>query len=342
MMRLQTRVIHRVIPYQYEDLSGFLMRVAARNHMLGPSELLSILTGTANRSVHLKDLSRLAELCRNTVEEVYQLSGYERRLNGEERSWHVNGEWLTKSAFVSLRQAKVCPDCLQEMNYVRGEWSLSFYTVCARHGSNLLTECPACRRRLQWNRRHPNRCICGFNLAQSTLDHPERYRNALSRLLAYQTFGDPKLLDGLPLDPRAVERLAGLGMDGICKTVWFLGHCLSEIGNYSIGHGRKKPCSIEVELMAERAFQMLKNWPDSLGKWLDDLLSSQFEGKFSATSVQYLLAPLQHYLQADASPAELRFLSAALEQHLKRVWVMMGSHHHRCRFERQLELGFDT
>lgn len=341
-MRPRARVIHRVTPYPHEDLTGFLMRVAVRNHMLGPSELLSVVTGTPNRQIQLKDLPILAELCRSTAQEVYQLSGYEWRINGEDRNWRVNGEWITKSVFISLRQAKVCPACLQERNIVRGEWSLSFYTVCAHHETHLLERCPACRRKLQWNRRYPDRCICRFNLAQSPLERSDGYAEALSKLLAYSTSGDPELLDGFPLDSKAFERLAGLSLDGICKTVWFLGHCLPELGNYGSGHGRKKPGGIEVEVMAEHAFKILNNWPDSIGNWLDELISSQLPIRFSATAFERLLAPMQHYFLADESAPELKFLTAAFEQHLRRIWFMLGQRQQRCRFERQLELDFGT
>lgn len=339
-MQAFPKVIHRVRPYQHEDLTGFLMRVAARNHLLGPSELLAFVTGTANQAIHLHDLPKLAELCRNTVEEVHQLSGFEWRISGEDRTWRIAGEWITKSVFISLRRARICPGCLKEQSYIRGHWSLSLYSACAKHESRLLEKCPNCQRRPLWNRRHLIRCGCGFDLSRAPLERAGRYEIALAKLLAYRSLQEPHMLEDIPLNPRALERLAGLSLDGICKTVWFLGHCLADIGNYGSGHGRKKPGHDDIDLMTERAFEMLQDWPDSIGSWLSGLVSEKLDAQFSATAYDHLLAPVQHYFQDSVTDPELKFLAAAFEQHVRRVWIMMGRRHYKCEHERQLELDF--
>lgn len=332
------KVIHRVPPYLHEDLTGYLMRVAARNHLPGPAALLSAITGTQYRQIHLRDLPTVASLCRNTIEQVSQLSGYEWRISGEERRWQVNGEWLTKSVFVSLRNAKVCPVCIQEASYVRGEWSLSFYKVCADHSTRLLDHCPACTRRLEWNRRYPHRCKCGFNLGNASPEHPRAYEAALSCLIAYRIHGNPSLLEGLPLDVKSIERLAGLSLDGVCKTIWLLGHCLTELGSYGSGHGRKKP--MDVDSMTARAFSLLSNWPHSLGLWLEDHIPTYLPVNFSATAFENLLAPVRSYFIDDFSYEETKFLNVVFEQHLKKIWLTMGRPHFHCQIGRQQEFDF--
>jgi hypothetical protein len=342
MMHFTPKVIHRVEPRFHEDLTGYLMRVATRNHMKGPADLLAVITGSESRSVHLKDLPLIGALCRISDEEVCQLSGYEWRIDGLERRWHIHDEWLTKAVFVSLRQAKVCPACIQAANYVRGEWSLSFYNVCALHQIRLTYKCPACSKAILWSRRYPHRCSCGFHLGDSPATKPLPYESALSCLLLYRILGEPSLLKGLPIADKTTERLAGLSLDGICKIFWFLGHNVAELGSYGSGHGRKRPGGFQIELMAEHAFSLLSDWPKFMGNWLEQFVASRLPAKFSATAFDHLLAPLHNYFTVDSVDPEMTFLVAALEQHLKRIWLLFGQRHYNSRFEYQMELMFET
>lgn len=342
MMRSALKVIHRVEPLFHEDLTSYLMRVAARNHMKGPADLLAVITGSESRPVHLKDLPAVGALCRISVEEARELSGYEWRIDGLDRRWHIHDEWLTKAVFVSLRQAKVCPVCIQEAPYIRGEWSLSFYNACALHQIRLTQKCPACLKAILWNRRYPHRCTCGFHLGSCPATKPSPYESALSCLLLYRILGQPSLLQGLPIADKTTERLAGLSLDGICKIFWFLGHSVAELGSYGSGHGRKRPDGVQIELMAARALSLLNDWPSFMGDWLEKLIASRLPAKFSGTAFDHLLAPLQNYFTVDSADPEMRFLVAALEQHLKRIWLLFGQRHHKSRFEHQMELMFET
>lgn len=334
------KVLHRVPPCKHEDVTGFLMRVAARNHLPGPAKLQTLLTGTPNRPITVNDLGGLAEMCRCTRDEINLLSGYEWRISGEDRAWRVGGQWVTKPVFISLRRPKVCPACLCTENYLRGEWSLGFLFACAIHETRLLEECPGCHRRLPWMRRNPRMCACGYDLAQASPMKASEYEVALARLLAYQISGDAGYLAGIPLDCVIAERLAGLSVDGTCKTVWFLGHCLSEISQCSSGHGRKKPSADSIGPMVERAFCMLQDWPDAIGNWLRRTVQSGLSPGFSAAEYEFLLAPALNYFRSSVDTAELNFLATAFEQHVRQLWLIMGRHHPKCEFERQLELKF--
>lgn len=52
----KSRLIHRVDPYPDELLIGFLMRVALRNHLVGPLELLQHLSGGKQMNLRFKDI----------------------------------------------------------------------------------------------------------------------------------------------------------------------------------------------------------------------------------------------------------------------------------------------
>lgn len=54
-----------------------------------------------------------------------------------------------------------CPQCLAEHPYWRRLWSLRLYVVCHLHGTQLLSQCPGCRRAPDINRSRLYRCDCG-------------------------------------------------------------------------------------------------------------------------------------------------------------------------------------
>lgn len=330
------RLIHRVPPHVHEDGIGFLMRVAARNHLKGATELLSRIKGNTRLRLEARDIELIADYCRSTIPEIAQLSGIESRGLGGEQEWQVAGEQITKSAFVSLRRAKICPVCLEESPFVRGYWCLSFYDACAIHGVQMIDRCPGCARRLKWDRRHVEKCSCGFDLRQAPTTPASPTLILLSRLIAHRA------ADNVPLAPaiipiRELERLASLSLDGLCKTVWFLGHCLRDLGRYGSGHGRLQPTCDEAAVIADQAFDVLRTWPTSLGEHLLTL-ACRPPSRSSASLLDRLFGPLQHYLYEEMTGPEHVFIRTAYEYHLRLIWRDLGRRHQSFGDSRQLEL----
>lgn len=336
---IHNRLLHRVEPYPDESLTGFLMRVALKNHLLGPDEILFRIRRDRSRNIHMQYIEELAYFCRNSLDEIQHLDGIEKWQHGEPR-WQIGKEWITRSVFIDNRGAKVCPICLRESSYLRGIWSLSLYNVCAQHGVALIERCLKCGRLLKWNRKRPEYCGCGQHLA-SLHEIPDNSAAVnLARLLAYRSGGDTTLLSNIPLSTGVIERLVNLSLDGMCKTVWFLGHCLSEVGAYGTGHGRKKPASITVTHMAEKTFGYLSEWPNILGFSIGKLLLERLNVGFTAVDCHRVLAPADHYFNTSLDQPELRFLTKSYEQYVQAIWLAYGRRHPACIYEQQLRLPF--
>lgn len=58
----------------------------------------------------------------------------------------------------------VCPHCLSEEPWSRGEWELKSYIACEKHGVRLLEKCDQCKRKLSWDRTELLHCFCGRSL----------------------------------------------------------------------------------------------------------------------------------------------------------------------------------
>lgn len=76
----------------------------------------------------------------------------------------LGDEWIPEKYFL-MRRRKVCPKCLKDHAWARGEWELKSLTACARHKVELVTECSNCHRGLAWINTDLLRCCCGHPLA---------------------------------------------------------------------------------------------------------------------------------------------------------------------------------
>ncbi len=69
------------------------------------------------------------------------------------------------SSFIRLMARSVCPLCLSENPWSRGEWELKAYTCCHSHGVKLVDTCDYCKQKLSWDRTELLNCYCGRELS---------------------------------------------------------------------------------------------------------------------------------------------------------------------------------
>lgn len=332
------RVIHRVEPYQHEDIWGYLHRVATTNRIAGIDGVLKDALGKTQHAISTTALPRLAEYCRLHPEEISQLSGLEVRLADGAKVWQVCDEWVSKPSFIAPNRSTVCAQCLRQAPYVRGLWALSLYTACAYHGVELLEACPACGHRLQWRRRHLEYCSCGFELAAAEAYPAKEDALLMSFLIGSHGPSPPPFIASAGIRENALQLLASLSLDGLCKSIWFLGHCLGELGTFGAGHGKLKPEAKRVEPIVGRAFDVMRNWPTRLGDILLDC-AKRPPAEYQGGLVGRLLGPVQNYLKQELQDEEFAFVRIAYEQHLREVWRIFGKQH-RLRRNKQLEFHF--
>lgn len=335
-MNESSRLIHHVAPHEHEDATGFLMRVAERNHLSGPFAILSQVLGTRHIEVHWRDIPRLAHYCRNNVEELAQLSGIVRRGPGGMTSWQVNGEWVTRSSFVARRKVKICPHCLRINAHIRGCWTLCFYSACAEHGIQMVDRCVQCGRAPRWDRPSVTCCPCGASFTDSATTPGEGPALWLAKLIAHRSSADNRLPPSA-IPTNGLDQLAELSLDGLCKTVWFLGHCVTELGNYGTGHGRIQPDTGDANRMIDAALELLEDWPR---RFHEALNRHPYQGPPvpSTEGVRHRFGPVEYFLHEEADTAELTFLRSAYEQHMQRAWGAHGRQSRRTAPARQLEL----
>lgn len=78
------------------------------------------------------------------------------------------GHSLGRSYFLNRSHPRVCPDCVQELDYCRAAWDFALTVACARHQRLLIDRCPACMSPLKWTR--PDLCLCDCGHPWGVLD----------------------------------------------------------------------------------------------------------------------------------------------------------------------------
>lgn len=329
------RVIQRVAPYPFEDIYGYLIRVCETNHLKSVDFVLAQFI-QGRRTIRTCDLEALAYFCRTKPEEAQHLSGVELRQSDGERSWTMGSTHVGKANFIDARHTKICPRCLEETAFVRGEWSLTFYRTCAIHAVRMIDGCPRCRRPLKRTRRRIQVCDCGQSLTTLETEAAPAALRLVSRLLLRHPLdvGDFAALD---MRLHVADRLQALSLDGLCKTLWFLGHCLFEFESLASGHGRVRPTQPHAEKIIIQSVGLLSRWPEGLGDHLRRLTNRPITPG-SAALIDRTLGPLQYYLYEVIDPAEVVFLTATYEQYIRHIWRDIGATGRTKAFTPQMEL----
>ncbi len=330
------RLLQRLKPSEHEDAFGFLSRVAIANHIKDAYQIIGHCTGNSSGTIKFKDIAKLAYFCLNTANELAQLSGLElARLEGN-RFWQVNGEQISKAAFICSRNARICPQCLADEVYIRGQWSLTLYTACAFHKTKMIDECPACLKKIKWDRPSVLHCLCGADLSLAPIEKGGPHELLLSQLIARKGGEYIQRIQSALLDHKQMEQLSKLSLDGLCKAIWFLGHCIGNLGIYGAGHGSKILSLSEANTVISQAFELLQSWPNKLGARLEELSARQ-PSNSTDSLINKLFGPAQYYLHEALQSEELHFIRTAYEQYIDRIWKGQYPQHIPSQDKAQLE-----
>ena len=158
-MRPRPAVLHA--PRADESLAGWLLRVAEIKGEVGLSGILRSIGderyGIEHLGAQVTELARAFGVPATALQAVAYIQEHRRR------QWCVGfgGQRIRRSA-LSFTRPKICPACLKEDGIFRQVWDLRFYTDCARHRVQMITDCPYCRHRISWFRARAGLCDrCG-------------------------------------------------------------------------------------------------------------------------------------------------------------------------------------
>lgn len=318
------RVPIRVVPLVNESLRGFLMRLAERNGVSGADRILNDAIGGARLPITTRRALALADYCRCDVPEFFQLFGIEQRSIDGSRQWRLAGEWITKDYFLRSSRPSVCPLCLAEGGFLRGQWEVTFYVACPLHSIMLVERCSSCGKGLTPHRRRIDRCNCGFQFERAELVRASPEAELVAALVEYRIQGRA-FLDvpkSLKLRVRTIEQFAGLDLDTLFKTLWLLGHCVGDTSRVASGHGRQRLWSVQASETIRRAVDLVVDWPDSLFRALE--VRQAEHGLLDGEHPEAGLGPISRYLESEMTGEQGAFVRAAYYHFVHDVWRRRG------------------
>ncbi len=167
------RLLFRVDPVAGESPRGYLCRTG-HDHGYGSPNALAQIAG-----LWVSGTGRVTGLDQDAP--IKQLS-YALRLEPEEwRSMcyhHVKGRnrFKQRSFYgetisaddLNYRNPRLCTACLRERPIWWAVWDLGLVVACPAHRCLLLNQCPACNRKIAWERPAVYKCRCGLDFRQVT------------------------------------------------------------------------------------------------------------------------------------------------------------------------------
>ena len=165
------RLLFRVDPVAGESPRGYLCRTA-HDHGYGSPNALAQIAG-----LWVSGTGRVTGLDQDAA--IKQLS-YTLRLEPEE--WrsicyhHVKGRnrFKQRSFYgeaisaddLNYRKPRLCTACLRDHPIWWAVWDLGLIVACPLHGCLLLNQCPACKRKIAWERPAVHKCRCGLDFRE--------------------------------------------------------------------------------------------------------------------------------------------------------------------------------
>ena len=211
------RLLFRVDPLPRESPRGYLCRVAQEHGYCGPLSLAQI-AGLPTSGLERDDsVKQIAHVLRLEPEEWQAM--YYRHIGGrnrfEQRSFY--GQRISDDD-LNYDRPRICPRCLKQRPIWWAVWDLGLVTTCPIHRCQLVNQCPACKRRLAWQRPSVHKCRCGLDLRTLTAEAATPDLVAINAAI-YRAAGFPPG-ESAELDLAAVRLSAGnaqVGPGGFAK-----------------------------------------------------------------------------------------------------------------------------
>lgn len=255
------------LPMPTESMMGLILRTSEMNGYQSPFTILRYAGMSENEIRSAKPpIDKLANLYARNPDDFCYMGHASFDKDKHRKQWRMLNQTVP-ALYVSIKAAKICPECILNDGCVDGFWDLRHAIACPIHAKMAITSCPACAKPLSWHRQGLLKCRCGQDLSE----------------LRGSPVQDPKILGMLELIKRKLHGDT-LNVTNLTK----LEFPLNEIENVSIATllgilGRLQPGSkrktnfnildnISIEMNALiLGSAMFAQWPNGLYDHLESL-----------------------------------------------------------------------
>jgi hypothetical protein len=321
------RLLFRVDPLARESPRGYLCRAAQEHGYCGPLSLAQI-AGLPRSGLERDDSAKqIAHVLRLEPEE-WQAMCY-RHIGGrnrfDQRSFY--GQRISVDD-LNYKRPRICPLCLRENPIWWAVWDLGLVTTCPIHRCHLINQCPACKRRLAWQRPSVHKCRCGLDLRTLTADAATPDLVAINAAI-YRAAGFPPGEDAeLDLvDCDFPPEMLRLGLGALLRLALFVG----SIREKDKLRRKQRPFTATDLAVATEidhgAVAVLREWPRPLREVLRNMLPPEVAAP-AALNFSNIFGNFYRHLFRVLPRNEFGFLHEAFEKFVIEDWkgLIRGQH----------------
>ena len=321
------RLLFRVDPLPGESPRGYLCRVAYEHGYTGPLSLAQV-AGLRRSGLERDDNAKhIAHVLRLEPEEwramCYRHIGGPNRF--DQRSFY--GKRISVDD-LNYNRPRICPRCLKESPIWWAVWDLGLVTACPIHRCHLVNQCPACKRRLAWQRPSVHECRCGLDLRTVTAEVATPDLVAINTAI-YKAAGFP-LGEGAELDlvdcgfPPEVLRL---GLGALLRLVLFVGASREK---EKLRRKQRPFAATDIAVATEidrGAVAVLRDWPRPLRGVLRNMLPPEVANP-AALNFSKIFGNFYRHLFRVLPRSEFGFLHDVFETFVIEDWpgLIRGQH----------------
>ncbi|MBC7905599.1 MAG: TniQ family protein [Rhodospirillaceae bacterium] len=306
-------LLHRPQPFQDENLSGYLLRVAELNGFATPKWISELASLRRKFAIVRQDMRPMAELLGIDVAELERRCYWPADWAGDRQMHLFSGEAIHVRA-LNLGRPRICPDCLKASPHIRQSWDLALSAVCSEHRCILLDACPECGSALSWNRSAVCLCHhCGHDLRDAEAPTADPDAVDLMVLLHRQAgLGKGKAPQGVPAE------IAELPLAALTKVILLVGATAKNLNSIA-GHW---PCArlnaTEMADLVQKAAKTFKGWPSAFHHMLTQARKWRAEG--AGMGLEHDFRGLYRAIYKDFRAAHFDFLRQAFEDYVTSQW----------------------
>lgn len=165
-------LIRTPLPYHFESLLGYMLRVTEENGYSSPIEIAQ-LAGMAphhadSRQLLVRKLAPIVGLASTELDRYSYLLDPVDPTSRLKLHEHDLGEGTKFHRLCT--QPRICPLCIKEDGYIDAFWDLSISMACPKHSITPLFQCHECNKAINWIRPGLLICKCGANYSEAPLE----------------------------------------------------------------------------------------------------------------------------------------------------------------------------
>jgi hypothetical protein len=302
-------LVHHPAPDSTESFLGYLLRLSQVNGYRSPWSIFALARMKQHeiRTTGIR-ANRLAAIANCDVSKLEAIAYSAPRDNP--RWCRILGHPLVL-ADLSLRNPKLCPQCIEERGFIEAHWDLTFMMACKIHQSLAISHCPKCEKPLRWFRPGILECECGGNLIRGDRPPTTQALTDLMTVIRAKVLGEE--LGSGNSSSRSLSELLAMDLRGMLSVIRILGKHRRIADGDSSADGARQVVAPAAEVLAD--------WPKNFIGLLQDLGKSlRRDGKSSVRGQFQGIYGSLFKNKAIASPRQVDFLRAAFLEFVTNHW----------------------